>query len=96
MLEEPPLGPAIPVIEIEISVLVNLLRFLAIKIHVCLLTDPYFDRNFFEIFKRLSTTGFGRWATVELLGDKLLSFSCQFMSVRVVFSECMRIGPTVY
>ena len=37
----------------------------------------------------------GRWATVELLGDKFLSFhvsSCQF---RVRFSERVRICPTV-
>ena len=43
-----------------------------------------------------STTGIGRWATVELLGDKLLSFrvsSCQF---GFCFSECVRICPTVY
>ena len=50
---EPPLGPAIPVIETHTSALLIFFKLFTIAKQHWILTDPCFVINFFDIFKIL-------------------------------------------
>jgi len=53
LVNVPPPGPAIPVVETDISVFTSSLRFFNIDRQVSLLTIPYFDSIFFGTFSIL-------------------------------------------